>query len=81
VLVVTWDLMTSSHVWALETGFSRLERTEMRDWGFSSVEEHLPAKCKALNLVPSTRKKKKKERKNRKKKKTKKTKKKKKGLK
>jgi hypothetical protein len=41
--------MTSSHVWALETGFSRLERTEMRDWGFSSVEEHLPAKCKKKN--------------------------------
>jgi hypothetical protein len=28
-------------------------------WGFSSVEERLPGKCKALSLVPSTKKKKK----------------------
>jgi hypothetical protein len=26
-------------------------------WGFSSVEEPLPGKCKALSLVPSTKKK------------------------
>jgi len=28
-------------------------------WGFSSVVEHLPSKCKALGLVPSSEKKKK----------------------
>jgi hypothetical protein len=32
-----------------------------RGWGFSSVKEHLPGKCKALSSVPSTGEKKKKE--------------------
>jgi len=31
-----------------------------RGWGFSSVVERLPSKCKALGLVPSSKKKKKK---------------------
>jgi hypothetical protein len=29
----------------------------MQGWGFSSVEELLPGKCKALSLVPRTEKK------------------------
>jgi len=35
---------------------------ERGDWGFSSVVERLPSKCKALGSVPSSGKKKKKKR-------------------
>jgi hypothetical protein len=47
----------SSHSWLPP---SIHVRHHTQGWGFSSVEECLPSKCKALSLVPSQKKKKKK---------------------
>jgi len=47
----------------------RCIREDLRGWGFSSVVECLPSKCKALGSVPSSEKKKKEKKKKKKKKK------------
>jgi hypothetical protein len=37
---------------------SRVQKMFLKHWGFNSVEERLPGKCKVLSSVPSTEKKK-----------------------